>query len=64
MFGNLPGGFDRWDLVDGRGYAVAHVAAMFGHLPEGFARWDLTSGDGLNVAEVKAAAEMMRKRLS
>jgi hypothetical protein len=32
LAGRLPEGFDRWDLVDGLGETVAHVAALSGRL--------------------------------
>ena len=55
MSGNLPDGFDQWELANSKGRTVAHVAACYGHLPPSFDRWDLADSRGWTVAHEAAA---------
>jgi ankyrin repeat protein len=48
--GNLPEWSNRWELADGNGWTVAHVAASFTTLPNGFDKWSLADGNGCTVA--------------
>jgi hypothetical protein len=55
MSGNLPDGFDQWELANSKGRTVAHVAACYGHLPADFNRWELADKRGWTVAHEAAA---------
>lgn len=50
--GHIPDDFDRWDIVDRRGWSVAHDAAINNNLPGDFDQWDLTDVDGVTVRNV------------
>jgi len=51
--GNLPEGFNQWDLSDEEGFTVAHAAAIGGNnLPEGFNQWGMRDSEGFTVADV------------
>lgn len=54
--GDLPAGFDQWDLADDFGQTVAHVAAESGTLPKDFNKWDLANNEGWTVAHTAAMA--------
>ncbi len=52
--GQLPKGFDRWDMRDEHGNTVAHKAAMHGMLPPDFDQWELVDNEGWTVAHEAA----------
>jgi hypothetical protein len=53
--GNLPEGFNQWDIATKYGLTVAHEAAAAGHLPAGFNLWGLADEAGVTVAHFAAA---------
>jgi hypothetical protein len=48
--GELPEGFDRWELADRDVLSVAHIAAKAGTLPRSFDQWDISDARGMTVA--------------
>ena len=50
--GDLPEGFDQWDIADETGWTVAHVAAVHGRLPKNFDKWDLKDKSDVTVRQV------------
>jgi len=50
----LPEKFDRWELADVEGWAVAHEGALCGNLAEKFGQWELPNNYGWTVADIAA----------
>ena len=55
--GELPTGFDQWEIARADGWSVAHMAASRGLLPPDFDRWELANEAGVTVLEVYAKWE-------
>jgi hypothetical protein len=41
--GTLPADFDHWDLANGDGQTLAHLAAYYSRLPVDFSQWHLAN---------------------
>jgi hypothetical protein len=52
--GDIPAGFDQWELATQTGLNVAHVAVMYGQLPADFDQWGLSDIWGSTVAHEAA----------
>jgi hypothetical protein len=59
MYGLLPEGFDKWDLMSSEGETVAHYAVHAGYIPKGFKHWALKDGDGFAVANYAACKKTL-----
>jgi hypothetical protein len=51
IYGNLPIGFNQWDLADENGWTVAEGS----YLPADFDRWELANNKGWTVAHAAAS---------
>lgn len=62
--GELPAGFEQWEIKDSIGWTVAHVAVGSDRLPDGFDKWELASKNGWTVAHEAARLGRLNENVS